>query len=75
MTPDQWRQIHPKPEFKVTLGNILWFQPDNLAKDYIDNYVPLRPVSPIVSNEQGEAKPTKLLLLRESFSLRHGRTL
>ncbi len=67
ITPDQWRQIHPKPEFKVTLGNILWFQPDNLAKDYIDNYVPLRPVSPIVSNEQGEAKTYKITVTQGEF--------
>ncbi len=67
MTPEQWRQSHPKPEFEVTSGNIFWFRPDNLAKDYIDNYVPLRGVSSIPHNDRGYEKHYNIPVTQGDF--------
>ncbi len=41
-SPEQWRETHERDFSRLISGNISWITSKSLAKDYINNYVPIR---------------------------------
>lgn len=55
ISPDQWRDSHPGKASGLISGNLSRISSDDLARDYINNYITIRPLSvPMITESRAE---------------------